>query len=97
MTGDTMHSIMPVLVIFILGIANFAMQRAVFESGHPLVERVQTGAAFPVRRLSMALEFSLLLAAMLLAANGWPWLAFVYAGYTSINALSAWAILTGRI
>ena len=87
---------MAVIVVFLLGIANFAMQRAVLESGHPLIDQMRAHSAFPVRRLSLVFEFALLLGAMLLAANGWPWLAWVYAGYSGCNAFAAWIILRGR-
>jgi hypothetical protein len=38
-----------------------------------------------------------LLAALLLAANGWAGLAWAYLAYSALNALSAWLILTNRI
>ena len=61
---------MTIGILFILGIANFALHRAMLDSDHPLL-------------------------AMLLAANGWPSAAWVYALYTLINAGTAWVLLGG--
>ena len=84
------------LVIFLLGIANFALHKAVLESGHPLLARMpfmnMLGA-----RASLIAEFIVLLGAMLLVGSGsvlWGW---AYFGYTAFNALAAWLILTRRI
>ena len=43
------------------------------------------------------LVFAVLLAAMLLAAHGWGGMAWAYAAYSALNAISAWLILSGRI
>lgn len=48
-------------------------------------------------RLTLVAELAVLLAAMLLAANGWSSLVWIYAGYSALNGVSAWLILTGRI
>ena len=84
------------LVIFLLGIANFALHKAVLESGHPLLARMpfmnMLGA-----RASLIAEFIVLLGAMLLVGSGsvlWGW---AYFGYTAFNALAAWLILTRRV
>lgn len=89
--------ILSLAIIFILGIGNFALHRAVLESDHPLVEQIPTFVQVLGVRLTVIAEFLLLLAAMLLAANGWPGLVWAYAAYSSLNAISAWLILTGRI
>jgi hypothetical protein len=95
--GERQRRSMVLIVIFLLGIGNFAMHKAVLESGHPMIERI--GWMRPRSRVpvSLVLEFAILLATLLFAANGWPGLAPVYAIYSALNALSAWAILTGRI
>ncbi|MBU2033355.1 MAG: hypothetical protein KKE77_03390 [Alphaproteobacteria bacterium] len=88
---------MVLIVLFLLGIANFALHKAVLESGHPMIGRIgwmQPRARFPI---SLVLEFAILLATLLFVANGSPGLALVYAIYTALNGFSAWAILTGRI
>lgn len=88
---------MVLLVIFLLGVGNFAVHKAVLDSGHPLLGRVPWFVHMLGGRGTLVTEFLVLLAAMLLAANGWPWLAWVYLGYSGINALAAWLILTDRI
>ena len=86
-----------VVMIFVLGIANFAMHKAVLESGHPLVGQMPALVHRLGGRITLAAEFGLLLGAMLLVAAGhagWGW---AYLGYTSVNALAAWLILGRRI
>jgi hypothetical protein len=85
-----------VLLTFMLGIANFALHKAVLESRHPLLVRMPFMNAFGPRA-SLAAEFAVLLGAMLLVGNGsvaWAW---AYLGYTLFNAVTAWLILTRRI
>lgn len=86
-----------VIIIFVLGIGNFTMHRAVIESGHPLLRHL-SGMAHPIaRRLAFGTEFLVLLLALMLATNGWPMIAWVYASYTACNALASWLMLTGRV
>lgn len=85
------------IIIFLLGIANFALHAAVLRSGHRLLEEMPAFIGALGGRLTLVAEFLVLLAAMLLAANGWAGLVWAYGVYTSLNAVSAWAILTGRI
>ena len=56
-----------VLVIFLLGIGNFAMHKAVLESGHPLLGKMPWFIHMLGGRITLVTEFLLLLAAMLLA------------------------------
>ncbi|QUL37253.1 hypothetical protein [Erythrobacter sp. JK5] len=86
-----------VAIIFLLGIGNFAIHRAVLESGHPLVGQMPGFVRSVGGRLTIVAEFVVLLAALLLAANGWPALAWAYLAYTALNAGAAWLILTGRV
>ena len=88
---------MAILAIFLMGIGNFALHRAVLESGHPMVGRVPWFVHMLGGRVTLVVEFMVLLAALLLAANGWPALAWGYLGYTALNGLAAWLILTRRI
>jgi hypothetical protein len=62
---------MYLIVAFLLGIANFAMHKAVVESGHPFVEdtKLYFGKHFG-RNGSYFLEFGILLGAMLFAYSG---------------------------
>jgi hypothetical protein len=86
-----------ILVIFLLGIGNFAMHRAVLESGHTLLGQVPWFVHLLGGRVTFVTEFLLLLAALLLAATGWPWLMWVYLGYSALNGIGAWLVLSGRV
>ena len=88
---------MAVLFIFLMGVGNFALLQAVLKSGHPLIGRMPWFVHMLGGRTTLITEFLVLLAALLLAANGWPWLAWVYLGYTAFNAMAAWLILTRRV
>ncbi|MGX7927585.1 hypothetical protein ACWPMX_13535 [Tsuneonella sp. HG094] len=88
---------MSLVAIFILGVANFALHRAVLESRHPLLGRSPWYVHQLGGRVTFATEFLLLFAALLLAAQGLTWVVRVYAGYGVLNALAAWLILTRRI
>ncbi|MDT0576157.1 hypothetical protein RM533_08145 [Croceicoccus sp. F390] len=88
---------MALLVTFMLGIANFAMHRAVLESGHRLLGRMPWFVHLLGGRFSLVVEFSLLLATMLLVASGSAWVVLAYLGYSLLNALAAWLILSQKI
>lgn len=88
---------MAIVIIFLLGIGNFALHRAVLESRHPLLRQMPWFVSALGGRLTLVTEFLVLLAALLLAANGWSGLAWAYLAYSALNALSAWLILTDRI
>lgn len=86
-----------VIIIFLLGVGNFTMHRAVMESGHPLLG-LWPGFARPLgRRIAFGSEFLVLLIALMLAANGWPGFAWAYAIYSLCNAFASWLMLTGRV
>lgn len=84
------------LLTFALGIANFAMHKAVLESGHPLVGRMPWLQLFR-GRFSLLTEFLVLLGAMLLVGTGSPGWAWAYLAYTALNGLAAWLIITRRV
>lgn len=88
---------MALAFIFVLGIGNFALHKAVLESGHPLLGQMPWFVHMLGGRITMATEFLVLLAALLLAANGWPGLVWAYLAYTCLNAIAAWLILTDRV
>lgn len=88
---------MAIALLFLLGIANFAMHRAVLESGHPLLGQAPWYVHMLAGRLSLGVEFLILLSSMLMAADGATGWAWFYAGYSGVNAISAWLILTGRV
>ncbi len=85
------------VIIFVLGIANFAINRAVFESGHPLFVRLPQISQTLGRRAALVSEFAVLLVALMLSAQGWTVFALIYAAYTLCNGGAAWLILTRRI
>jgi hypothetical protein len=92
-----LHRNMALILLFLLGVGNFAMHKAVLESGHPILAQMP-GLFQPLGgRLSLILEFGVLVGTMLMAAEGsagWVW---GYAIYTALNASSVWMILSGRI
>lgn len=83
--------------IFLLGIANFAMHRAVLASGHPMLRSTAWFTAALGGRASLVTEFVVLLAAMFLADEGYPGIAWAYAAYSGLNAVAAWLILSRRV
>ncbi len=88
---------MAILFAFICGIANFALHKAVLESGHPLLGQVPWFFHLLGGRFGLAIEFLLLLGSLLMIATGasaWLW---GYMAYSLINGLSAWLILSRRI
>ncbi len=87
---------MALILTFLLGIGNFAMHKAVLESGHPLLSHLPWYVHMLSGRVSLLVEFAMLLGAMLMVdsgAGGWAW---GYGAYSMINGLSAWLILSGR-
>ena len=85
------------LFTFLLGVLNFGLHKAVLESGHPLLGQKLWFVHMLGGRGSLAVEFLLLLGAMLLAGSGSPGWAWAYAGYSLLNAVAAWLILTRRV
>lgn len=85
------------MCIFLLGIANFALHRAALDSGHPALGRSPWFIHLLGGRITLATEFLLLLAALLLTAQGSAWPAWAYLGYTLLNGFAAWLIVTRRI
>lgn len=88
---------MGLLVVFLLGIGNFAAHRAVLDSRHPLLGRVPWFFQQMSGRFSLGIEFVMLTGAMLLIAQGSAAWAWFYALYSAVNLAAAWLLLTGRI
>lgn len=84
-------------IIFVLGIANFALNRAVFDSGHPLLARLPQSSRVLGSRAALVSEFAVLFFALLLSVRGWPGYAWAYAAYTAINAVAAWLMLSRKV
>ena len=91
------NAAMAIIFTFLLGIGNFAMHRAVLESGHPLMQGSSLFGQSRIRWLTLTLEFVLLLAAMLLIESGRTGWGVIYWLYTGCNGIAAWLILTRRI
>jgi len=87
---------MALLMLFALGVANFALHQAVLESGHPMVARSAPYVRLMGGKLGLALEFIALLGAMLMVDAGMTGWAWAYLIYSLFNGLSAWLILSGR-
>lgn len=85
------------VIIFLLGVANFALNGAVFESGHPLFARLPQISRRLGRRAALVSEFAVLFFALLLSVEGWPGFAWAYAAYTVFNGFAAWLILSRRV
>lgn len=88
---------MAIIIIFLLGIGNFALQRAVLASRHPKLDEISWFSDGFGKYAMLGTEFMVLFAALLLAAHGWGFLVWGYLAYSLLNALASWLILTRRI
>jgi hypothetical protein len=86
-----------VVLTFLLGIANFAMHRAVLESRHPLLAQMPRLLRLLGGRASLIAEFVLLVGALLLVASGHPGWGWAYLAYSAVNGLAGWLILSRRV
>lgn len=87
---------MLLIVTFILGVGNFALHQAVLESGHPMLGGLRE-ASPKFRWGLLALEFAVLVAALLLVYRDQPAWGWAYGFYTLANAATAWLVLTRRM
>ncbi len=88
---------MGLIIVFVFGVANFALHKAVLHSGHPMLAYLPAMFRSTGGRFSYVFEYLMLAGSMLLVAqgnDGWAW---GYVAYSLINALSAWLILTRRV
>ena len=88
---------MVLFALFLLGVGNFAVHKAVLEGRHPMLDALPGFYRSGGGRFSLWFEFAILLAAMLLAGNGWPGMAIAYGIYSLLNLATGWLILSGRI
>lgn len=88
---------MELLLPFLLGIVNFALQKAVSESGHPALEQMPRFARSGGGKIMLGVEFAILVGVMLAADTGWSGAIWGYAIYTAMNAFAAWSIVTRRM
>jgi Mn2+/Fe2+ NRAMP family transporter len=86
------------ILCFILGIANFSLHKAAIESGHPFVEDTKKyfGTHFGPYG-SYAIEFVILIAAMLSAGWGSNILPICYLVYTICNGIAVWVLLNNKL
>lgn len=77
---------------FLLGIGNFALQRAVLDSRNPAVRQVPERLRFYGGRVMFVAEFVLLVGAMWLVAQGYRNWGLAYLAYTAVNAAAGWMI-----
>lgn len=87
---------MAILITFVLGIGNFALNRAVMDSGHPLLGRMPGVVNALGGRFTLGIEFLLLLGALLFAWEGNVTGPMAYVVYSVLNSFSAWLILSNR-
>jgi len=87
---------MEILVIFLLGVGNFAFHGAILEGRYRLLRSLPVPIRVLGGRASLVAEFVVLLAALLLVATGHSVWAWAYFAYTSLNALAAWLIVSQR-
>jgi hypothetical protein len=87
----------PTIVIFVAGVINFALNRAVFDSRHPLLACLPQASRRLGARAALVTEFAILLIALMLAANGWPGFVWAYLAYTAANGVAAWLISAGKV
>jgi hypothetical protein len=88
---------MALIVLFFLGVGNFAMHRAVVNSGHPMLMRAPWATHRMGGWFGLGMEYLMLLACMTMTdhgSQGWVW---GYGLYTATNGLAAWLILSRRI
>lgn len=85
------------IVIFLLGIGNFALYGAVIGSGHPALHEVPWLRSLRGRRIAFFTEFTMLLVSLYLVTHGWPRVVWAYMVYSMANGLSAWLLLTRRL
>jgi hypothetical protein len=88
---------MAILIVFVLGIANFAAHQAVLKSGHPMVARLRMQTTWFRPGVTLGFEFGALLVALALVAWGSPAWGWLYLVYSAASCWSAWAIVTGRL
>ncbi len=88
---------MGLLFVFLLGIGNFAAHKAVLQSNHPFLASVPWFFSLLGGKFSLAIEFIMLLGALLMIASGSLVWALFYGVYSAVNLGSAWLLLSGRI
>ena len=88
---------MYIFIIFLCGVANFAMHKAMLESNHPIMAEARDS----FRKLlgpygSYILEFFMLTAAMIFANMGMLSAVIFYFVYTLANCAAAWVLFSNK-
>lgn len=88
---------MGMIVVFCLGIINFAAHKAVLESAHPMLQQVPWLFRPMGGNFSLLVEFATLLGSLLMVASGSLGWALFYFVYSLANGVAAWLIFTDRL
>jgi hypothetical protein len=88
---------MYIFIIFLCGVANFAMHKAMLESNHPIIAEARGS----FRKIlgpygSYMLEFFMLFAAMIFANMGMLTAVIFYFIYTLANCAAAWVLFFNK-
>jgi hypothetical protein len=88
---------MYIFIIFLCGIGNFTMHKAMLESNHPIMAQARGGfRKFLGPYGSYILEFFMLLAAMIFADMGMLTAVIFYFVYTLANCAAAWVLFFNK-
>jgi len=89
---------MPLILVFLCGVLNFAMHKAVLESRHPFVDDTRRYfGTYLGGRIGYFLEFLALTGALFYAQGGSVIATLFYFAYTGMSALAAWMLINRRI
>ena len=95
--GLAHNDYMLIAFIFLMGIANFALHRAVLAARGTVPDQMQDIWPRRAGRFTFPVEFAVLLAALFFAFEAESWVLLAYGIYTAANAVAAWFILTRRM
>jgi hypothetical protein len=86
-----------IFIIFLCGIANFAMHKAMMDSNHTMITAARTSfSKFLGPYGSYILEFGMLAAALIFANMGMLSAVIFYAIYTLANGAGAWVLFSNK-
>lgn len=89
---------MYLIIVFLCGVANFTMHKAVLESGHPFVEDTKRYfGGYLGGRAGYFLEFIALSGALIFAHAGSGLATLFYIAYTAMSAFAAWMLINRRL
>lgn len=88
---------MAIIVIFCLGIGNFAVHKAVLETRHPMIWQRQWLTDRLGMNFSLFIEFLVLVGAMLLVDGGYENWMWGYLVYSAVNGFAGWLILSHKV